>query len=105
MADSQLAVGREVPRHTFANSVKYMIREGSLLRECNDGFQIPLLPCECFLPARGLDLSSVGEHGSQSSARVEDNAACSVLLINKPKASSFEQLSISLLEAQTAYIR
>ena len=37
MADSQLAVGREVPRHTFANSVKYMIREGSLLRECNDG--------------------------------------------------------------------
>jgi hypothetical protein len=33
MADSQLAVGREVPRHTFANSVKYMIRDKALCSE------------------------------------------------------------------------
>jgi hypothetical protein len=53
-----------------------------------------LLPCECLLPVRGLDISSVGEHGSESSARVKDNAGYSILLINKPKASSFEQLFI-----------
>ena len=69
------------------------LRQGSSLRECNDGFQIPLLPCDASFPA-AASTSARWASMALSLPRIEDNTACPVLLINKPKASSFEQVFI-----------
>jgi hypothetical protein len=54
------------------SSAKYMIRDKALRSEsATTVLSVPLLPCECFFPVHGLDISPVGEHGSQSSVRVD----------------------------------